>query len=180
MAPEVWLSETASAKRSGRRMVHGVGQPGLMFSFGSAQVMGWGALGCAAVLLGLEGLQWFTAALALLFVCGAWVGGWPFAVVVTRKGILTRRGFVRFDRIVAVGWAWSGDPLLPFWESWVPVLIVRGRSELCWRPLPELRRGGVSRELSRERALLRLTGPNDVLRVPMPSEVVRGLDWPWS
>ena len=182
ISPDEWLHEVSTARRAAAGPWRGVTQPGVVLGWGSAAFVGWLAVACVVGLLIVEGLDWVTAALSVAAGVFAWLSGWPFAVVVTSRGVLSRRGFVRFDRIVAAGWASSGERMIPLAEGYVPVLVVEGDSgALEWWPLAEVRKGAVSStEKSRMRLLKRLVGARDVDHVPIPSEVAPSLNWPWG
>lgn len=181
MTPREWLNEVATARRAAKPL-RGVVQPGLILGYGSAPLAAWLAILSATGLLVFEGFDLVRISIAGALGVFVWLTGWPFVIIVTGRGVCSRRGYVRFDRIVAAGWASTGDRMIPFAESFVPVLVVVGDSgDLRWWPLAEVRRGALSsNEMRRERLLRRLVGAQTVECIPIPSDAAPSLGWPWG
>lgn len=182
ISPEAWLTEVANSRRAAVVPLQGVARSGVLVGWGSVAAVGWLAMVCGLVLLLVEGLDLVSGALALALGVFAWLCGWPFVVVVTSRGVLSRRGLINTELVVAAGWASTGEPLIPRTESYVPVLIIKGGSgDLVWRPLAEIRKGAwSSTERGRQRLLEILVGPRVVDMVPLPEEAAPSLSWPWG
>lgn len=179
MDPEGWLDDLAEAKHAGRgdRLTGTASRVRVLGSASPVVFLAYLMVAGSVTLLIVD--PSLTSAWIVTFFFGlAFVLGWPFLVVATPRGLLTRRGWISSGDIAAVGWAARTDSGMTWLsDAYVPVLIVRKKHRLTWWPLPELRR--LRRGAANAALLRKLVGTRTVSICPMPTDVVWAFRWPY-